>query len=104
MQEFVNKALENFFDTVDSSVQSIMSFDIRSDLKDQELNIAMALIECQESSYQHQVTVQDVADHMKKRKLKDIESILESFVSRGILSRLVHSGTIYYHAKPVHAF
>ena len=34
--DFVNKALENFFEVIDKDVESIMSFDVRSELNEEE--------------------------------------------------------------------
>lgn len=104
MQNFVNKALERFFDFIENSVESILSFDIRAELIEDELNVALAFISCQEESSLNQATAEEVAKHMGKRNMKQIEEILEKFTARGILSRLIHQNIIYYHAKAVRAF
>lgn len=104
MQQFVNKALETYFDLVETSVDSIMSFDIRQELTEEELNIAMGFLECQEESSLSQSTAEEVATKMNKRNVNQITEILESFTKRGILSKLIHQKTVYYHAKQVNAF
>ncbi len=101
MIDFVNKALENFFNQIDNSLESILSFDIRAELNDEELEIAMAFLECQENSELEQATAQDVANQLNRRNLSQIDDVLNSFVDRGMLSKLIFKGDQYFHAKSV---
>lgn len=104
VQDFVNKAIDEYIKKIERENQSIMNFDVRRDLQGEELNLAMAFIECQEENTAQQVTVEALANKMGKRNYEGIKEVLESFIERGILDKLVHEGKLYYHAKPVEKF
>lgn len=98
VQSFINKALEEYFQRIESENESIMSFDVRGKLKEDELDIALAFIDVQETAYNNQVTVEKLMEKLGKRNSAPVVEILEDFVERGILSKIVHKSTIYYHA------
>ncbi|MHA2250536.1 MAG: hypothetical protein ACXAD7_09240 [Candidatus Kariarchaeaceae archaeon] len=99
--DFVNKSLENYFDLIENKIESILSFDVRSELNEEELEISMAFLDCQEASFKEQVTSEDVAKKLNRRNVGNITDILESFVYRGILSKIVHKSDFLYHAKSI---
>jgi hypothetical protein len=72
---------------------------VRAELNEEELEIAMGSLECQEKSYTNQFTAEEVATALNKRNIKMIEDILDGFVHRGILSKTQHKADFFYHAR-----
>ncbi|MDH5401457.1 MAG: hypothetical protein OEY49_03105 [Candidatus Heimdallarchaeota archaeon] len=100
-QIFINKALDFFFNYIDREIDSILSFDVRLELNEEENEIALAIIECQSESIAEQVTIEEIAKKLNMRNLTNIEKILNKFVERGILSRKITQELVYYHAKSI---
>ena len=101
VQNFINRALDDYFIKIESQIESLLSFDVRSELNEEELEIALAFLDCQEASFSQQVTTEEVAIKMNKRNVQGITSILDAFVEKGVLSKITSQSKIYYHAKPI---
>ena len=97
--DFVNKSLEAYFNHIENSIESILSFDVRAELNEEELEIAMGSLECQEKSYAEQFTAEEVATALNRRNVEVIEETLDGFVHRGILSKIHHKAEFFYHAR-----
>ncbi len=96
--QFVNKALEHYFQYIDQETKSILDFDVRSTLTDEELEVAHAVINLQSAKATKEVTIADITNELQSKNHKGIENILSSFVKRGILDLYQRSGKKYYHA------
>lgn len=98
VQHFIEKSLDSYTQLVSEQIESILSFEVRKHLTDDELPIALTFIECQEENYANHVTVDELAKKMNRRNLKTLKEVLDKFVHRGILSKMKHESQIYYHA------
>jgi len=99
VKAFVNKALEHYLEYIDSKFGSIKEFDIRAQLNEEELEIALEFLQCQEEDPANQVTLLSLMKITKRRNEKMIRSVLDGFCERGLLSYMDSQGVRYYSAR-----
>ncbi len=97
--EFIRKALGHFIEHIRKNTPSIQNWDVRSQLPENELEIAIAVIKCQSESATEMVTVEDVLSALGRKNYATVRECLEKFVSQGILNKTLYKGQEYYHAK-----
>lgn len=97
--DFIKKALDYFIDSIRSDMPSIQDFDVRATLTDDEATVAMAIIEVQAQAATKMFTLDELMAYLQTRNHRKINTIVEGFVDRLILSKQVVKGVIYYHAR-----
>lgn len=104
VKSLINKALDEFFKTVENDNESILSFDVLNHLTDTERDIAIEFTNIQEKTENGLVTAEKLVEKIEKRNTAQIAAILDDFVKRGILSKIVNKNKIYYHAKSLRKY
>ena len=94
----MKKAIIHFIEDIKQNLESIKSWDIRSNLNEEEVEFALTLIECQSENESNHVIIDDIVKKLNIRNTLKLESTLDDFVKRGILSSKIHMGKKYYHA------
>lgn len=99
--QFVKRAVEMLIEKTERfvSTRSILHWDVRNSLVNDEKEVAIAFKACQAESQTSEVTIDELLAKLGWRDGKYLEEILERFVAQDLVELEVIGMKKYFHAK-----
>ena len=100
--KFVSKALELLIENIRKDGReignTIWHWEFLSNIPEEDRDVLITLVKCQKQNESNMVGVQQIARQLNRRNVRQIQLILEKYVSMGMLEQASGADTILYHA------